>query len=237
MPECYVVVDLEMTGLRARTDRILEIGGVKVEKGRENRTFHRMVNPRMELPEEITLLTGITGEMAREGCETEEAVKAFQEFAEGAPLVGHNILFDYSFLKQHIVNSGGTFEKEGIDTLKLARKFLPEAEKKTLDYLCEFLQIPRSRNHRALEDAKATAELFRYLQERFEAQEPESFRPRPLLYKVKKQGPASSRQKKHLEELARWHNIKLQVELDSLTRNEASRITDRILAAYGKIPE
>ena len=94
MPECYVVVDLEMTGLRARTDRILEIGGVKVEKGRENRTFHRMVNPRMELPEEITLLTGITGEMAREGCETEEAVKSFQEFAEGSPLVGHNIIFD-----------------------------------------------------------------------------------------------------------------------------------------------
>ncbi|EOT23476.1 exonuclease, DNA polymerase III, epsilon subunit [Eubacterium sp. 14-2] len=236
MPESYVVVDLEMTGLQARTDRILEIGAVKVEKGREDQVFHRMVNPHMELSEEIIKLTGITGEMAQKGCETEEAVKEFQEFSEGLPLVGHNILFDYSFLKQYIVNYGGTFEKEGIDTLKLARKFLPEAEKKTLDYLCEFLGIFREQNHRALEDAKAAAELFRYLQERFEFQEPEAFWPKPLQYKVKRQGPASPRQKKRLEELARWHNIELQVELDSLTRNEASRITDRILAAYGKIP-
>ena len=147
MPESYVVVDLEMTGLQARTDRILEIGAVKVEKGREDQVFHRMVNPHMELSEEIIKLTGITGEMAQKGCETEEAVKEFQEFSEGLPLVGHNILFDYSFLKQYIVNYGGTFEKEGIDTLKLARKFLPEAEKKTLDYLCEFLGIFREQNH------------------------------------------------------------------------------------------
>lgn len=235
MLERYVVVDLEMTGLHARTDRILEIGAVKEEVGKQE-IFHRMVNPRMKISKEVTELTGITAEMAQKGCEPEQAAAEFRDFAEGFPLVGHNLIYDYSFLKQCLVNHGETFEKDGVDTLKLARKFLPEAEKKTLDYLCAYLQIARTKSHRALEDAKATNLLFQYLRERFEAQDPEAFLPKPLLYRVKKQGPASARQKKYLKELADWHKIDLNMELDSLTKNEASRMTDKILWAYGKIP-
>ncbi|EOS24545.1 exonuclease, DNA polymerase III, epsilon subunit [Lachnospiraceae bacterium 3-1] len=233
----YVVVDLEMTGLHARTDRILEIGAVKVEQGKCASAFHRMINPHMKLSKEVMELTGITDEMTEGGCEVWTAVKDFQKFAEGFPLVGHNIIFDYSFLKQCAVNHGGSFEKDGIDTLKLARKFLPKAEKKTLDYLCIWLEIPREQSHRALEDAKATTVLLQYLQEHFEEKEPEAFLPKPLQYKVKKQGPASTRQKKRLKELADWHKIDLDVEIDSLTKNEAARITDRIRAAYGKSPK
>lgn len=235
MLERYVTVDLEMTGLHAKTDRILEIGAVKVEPGKQE-SFHRMVNPRMKISKEVTELTGITDEMVRGGCEPERAAAEFRDFAEGFPLVGHNLIFDFSFLKQCLVNHGETFEKDGVDTLKLARKFLPEEEKKTLDHLCAYLQIARSKNHRALEDARATNSLFQYLQERFEGQAPEAFRPKPLLYRVKKQGPASARQKKRLQELADWHRIDLNVELDSLTRNEASRMTDKILWTYGKLP-
>ncbi len=236
MLENYVVVDLEMTGLHPKTDRILEIGAVKVENGRCSGTFHQMVNPHTGLSEEVKDLTGITEELAERGCEAEAAVTEFRAFAEGFPLVGHNLIFDYSFLKQCAANHGLPFEKDGLDTLKLARKFLPEAEKKTLDYLCAWLSIPRAQSHRALEDAKATAALFQYLQQ-FEPGEPEAFLPKPLLYKAKKQGPASKRQKKRLKELADWHKIELNVERDSLTRSEASRMTDKILAAYGKIPK
>lgn len=235
MLENYVVVDLEMTGLRAKTDRILEIGAVKVEHSHCTGTYHRMVNPHIELPAEVMELTGITPELAESGCEAEDAVAGFREFAEGFPLVGHNIIFDYSFLKQCSANHGFPFEKDGLDTLRLARKFFPEAEKKTLDYLCTWLGIPRAQSHRALEDAKATAALFQYLQQ-FEPGNPEAFQPKPLLYRAKKQGPASIRQKKRLKELADWHKIELNVEIDSLTKSEASRITDKILAGYGKIP-
>lgn len=236
MLENYVVVDLEMTGLHPKTDRILEIGAVKVENGHYSGAFHQMVNPHIELSEEVTGLTGITPELAESGCEAEAAVTEFCKFAEGFPLVGHNIIFDYSFLKQCSVNHGFPFEKDGLDTLKLARKFLPEAEKKTLDYLCTWLKIPRAQSHRALEDAKATAALFQYLQQ-FEPGDPEAFHPKPLLYKAKKQSPASKRQKKRLKELVDWHKIELNVEIDSLTRSEASRITDKILAGYGKVPK
>ena len=144
----YVVVDLEMTGLKAKTDRILEIGSVKVTDGMETAVFHCMVNPHMEIPPEITDLTGITNEMAAQGLEAAEAVREFAAFSRSLPLIGHNILFDYSFLEQAAVNHGIPFEKECLDTLKLARKYLPEAEKKTLDYLCGLLGIRQEEKHR-----------------------------------------------------------------------------------------
>lgn len=236
MLEDYVVVDLEMTGLRAKTDRILEIGAVKIESGGEAASFHRMVDPHMEIPAEIAALTGITNEMASQGCEAAEAVREFIEFSGALPLIGHNIRFDYSFLKQTAINHGLPLEKECLDTLKLSRKFLPEAEKKTLDYLCEYLGICRKKNHRALEDAKATNELFRYLQEKFGGSDPSAFEPAPLLCRLKKQGPASPKQIRRLTELAAYHNIELKADPHSLTKNEASRLTDKILAAYGRVP-
>ena len=138
---------------------------------------------------------------------------------------------------RYAVNHKKTFEKNGIDTLKLSRKFLPELEKKTLDYLCEYLKIERSQNHRALEDARATYVLLEYLREKYEEQEPEAFRPLPLVYRAKKQSPATERQKRHLKELAEYHKIELDIDLETLTKSEASRRTDRILAQYGKMPK
>ncbi len=234
MTDAYVVVDLEMTGLNPKTDRILEIGAVKVQQGGITDVFHRMVNPRMALPEGIVALTGITDEMARSGDDCGQAVKEFLQFAEGLPLAGHNLIYDYRFLKQSAVNLGILLEKEGIDTLKLARRLLPDMEKKTLDYLCETLHIVRARNHRALEDARATAELLAYLWERFQGTDADAFLAKPLQYKPKKQQPASAAQKRRLKELLEYHKIKLDREIDSLTRSEASRITDKVIFAYGK---
>lgn len=237
MLESYVVVDLEMTGLRAKTDRILEIGAVKVEQHQVTEVYQKMINPGIKIPKEVQELTGITEEMAQAGVTEQEAVEGFFAFCGELPLVGHNILFDYSFLKQYAVNHKKSFEKSGIDTLKLARKFLPELEKKTLDYLCEYLNIERSHNHRALEDAKATYVLMEYLWENYGKQEPETFRATPLIYRAKKQSPATERQKRYLKELAEYHKINLDVDLESLTKSEASRRTDKLLAQYGKMPK
>ncbi len=236
MLSSYVVVDLEMTGLRAKTDRILEIGAVKVKNNYIVERFHKLVNPKMDIPPKVIELTGITNEMVQKGCDSGQAVEGFLEFSAALPLIGHNLIFDYSFIKQYAINHEIVVEKEGVDTLKLARKFLPELEKKTLDYLCNYFQIQRKQNHRALEDAEATNRLFQYLKGKFELQEPSAFYPKPLQYKAKKQGPASIRQKKYLKELADYHKIELKIDTGSLTKNEASRITDNILGKYGKMP-
>lgn len=158
--DAFVAVDLEMTGLKVKTDHILEIGAVKTENGRVTDTFQTLVNPHRGLDEAIVRLTGITDEMVRDAPDAEEAVRAFLSFAGELPLLGHNLMFDYSFLKQAAVNCDLPFERDGIDTLKIARKVLAEPERKSLDSLCDFFHIQRDRCHRALDDAKAACLLF-----------------------------------------------------------------------------
>ena len=235
MIDTYIALDLETTGLSPSMDRILEIGAVKVVNGQILETYETLVNPERKIEKRIEELTGITDEMASEGIDTRKAVTELVEFCGDLPLLGHNILFDYSFVKQNAMNLNLTFDKEGIDTLKLARKFLPDAERKSLDYLCEILHIDHGRKHRALDDAEATARLLWYLWETFGDKEPQEFEAKPLHYKVKKQQPASERQKRRLKELAEYHRIDIGRELDSLTRSEASRMTDKIIFSCGRI--
>lgn len=233
----YIVVDLEMTGLKPARDKILEIGAVHVKDGQIVEEYETLVNPGVEIPASVTELTGITQEMAERGTDTKTAVAGFLEFSGDLPLVGHNILYDYSFLKHNAVNHDLPFEAQTVDTLKLARKLLPDLEKKTLEALCEYFHIIREKEHRALSDAKATAQLLERLKEQFGERCPELFEPKQLVYKVKKQGPITPRQKKYLKELAEYHKIELPVAVESLTRNEASRLTDQLLSRYGRIPK
>ena len=83
----------------------------------------------------------------------EEAVKGLLEFCEERPLLGHNLMFDYSFVKHSAVNMGMPFEKQGMDTLKIARVLLPDLESRSLQSLRQYYQIPQQEAHRALEDA------------------------------------------------------------------------------------
>lgn len=105
--------------------------------------------------------------------------------------MGHSLLFDFSFLKKAAVNAGLSFEACGIDTLKLARKYLPELPSRNLGELCRHFDIPHQA-HRALGDAQATAALYELFCEKFYEEKP--FAPVPLIFHVKKKGrPAALR--------------------------------------------
>ena len=77
-------------------------------------------------------------------------------------LVGQNIMFDYSFLKQWAANYKIPLECKAVDTLKLARIFLPEEQKKNLESLCAYFGVERKNAHRALDDARVCMELFQH---------------------------------------------------------------------------
>lgn len=230
----YIVVDLEMTGLNPRKDRILEIGAVKVRKKQITGTFSRMIFQQYPLDPKIVELTGITDEQAALGEALDDAVTEFLEFAEELTWIGHNVIFDYSFIKQWEINHRIKRTCYAVDTLKIARKCLPGLEKKTLDFLCEHYGIERSARHRACEDAKATWALFEILEQNFLSKEPELFAGKELQYRAKRQTPATIRQKNYLLDLIRCHNINLDVPIESLTRSEASRLTDRLIRQFRK---
>lgn len=237
MLEEYVAVDLEMTGLKASRDRILEIGAVRCQRGEETEKFQVIVNPGIPLPEEITALTGITPAMAQGGADLRRAMENFLEFWQGLPLVGHNLYYDFSFLKQNAVNLGLSLEAWGLDTLKLSRKLLPKEESKTLEALGLRFGLFQGQKHRALEDARACGRLLELLWREFGAGREELFAPTALEYKVKKRSPITSQQKKYLKDFAGYHKIELPAELETLTRNEASRLTDRLISQYGRMPK
>lgn len=237
MLEKFVAMDLEMTGLVPSEDRILEIGAVKYNNGKEVDSFHRLIHPHRVLTDEIKSLTGITQREAESGIEDVEGVREFLAFAEELPLVGHHISSDFSFLKQTGAKGRLQVTFQAVDTLKLARKFLPKEQKKSLEALCELYEISETKNHRALEDARATAALYLLLTEQFEGASEEAFIPVQLDYKIRKQSPASKIQIRNLKALLTYHHLDATVELDSLTRSEASRMTDKIIGKYGRIPK
>ncbi len=230
----YICLDLETTGLSPKTDRIIEIGAVRVRQGKVEDTFHRLINPRMKLEERITDLTGI-GQKDLEGQPVLEAVlPELEEFLGEDVLVGHRISFDYSFLKRAFVNQKKGFEKQGIDTLRLARAFVTDCESKKLESLCSFFSL-KHQAHRALGDALATAELYQLLMEKYYTEDgQELFLPKPLIYKVKKEGPITKAQQERLARLLEKHEIEAPVDILSMTKNEASRYLDQLYAEYGR---
>lgn len=233
IPNDFTVIDLETTGLNPKTDKIIEAGAVRVRNGVITEQFASPVNPGRKLEERIIELTGIRDEDLEEAPYIEEVLPKLIDFIGDDILVGHRVLFDFSFIKKAATNIGLSFEKKGIDTLKLARRFLPELESKRLTFLCEYYGIPLQA-HRAVEDAKATAMLYHKLTEAFPQED--AYQPIPLLYKVKKEGPITPKQKERLYKLIEQHKLIVDYEIDKLTKNEASRITDKILSKYGTLP-
>lgn len=232
----YVAIDLEMTGLNAKRDSILEIGAVRVEHKQVVAEYEALINPHHVLAAEVTALTGITDDMASKGRELDEVFPEIVDFCGDSVLLGHNVIFDYAFLKQAASNRKAAFDKIGIDTLKIARKLLPQEEKKTLQHLCDYYGICRERKHRALDDARAARALYEIFETKYEADTPDLFCPYPLVYKAKRQSPATNKQKKQLQGLIDYHGLKLELPWDVLTKNEASRQIDKIISQYGRMP-
>ena len=238
MIESYISIDLETTGLNPKTDKIIEIGAVKVVDGECVETFSTFVNPGRKLEERIVELTGIRDEDLQDAPYIEEVLPKLLEFMGDACILGHSVLFDFSFLKKAAVNNKLEFEKEAIDTLKIARKYLADLESRSLDKLCEHYKIPHHA-HRALEDAQATHYLYQKLAEQFlpqdTSQAEELFRPKKLIYKAKKDSPATNSQKERLYRLVERHKITLSVDIEKLTKSEASRLVDKLRTQFGSV--
>ena len=174
----------------------------------------------MQIPYRIQELTGITQAMAEEGEESEAALKGFLDFCGELPLLGHNIMFDYSFVGHKAVNLGLKFEKEAVDTLKIARMALPDLASRSLAALCRYYRIDQGDAHRALDDTKSTWQLYQCLERDFMESRPEIFKPQRLIYTVKT-GANHIFTKVYLNDLLRYHRIETDVTIESLTKSES----------------
>jgi DNA polymerase III subunit epsilon len=157
----FVALDLETTGARAGTEKITEIGAVRIEGFREVRRFSTLVNPMRPIPRMITQITGITQEMVAGAPRIEEVIPELLEFLEGAVVVAHNAQFDVGFLNYELHRLKGRRLGEGaIDTLPLARALAPGLPNYRLHTVAEALDAPVAACHRALADAQAAGHVF-----------------------------------------------------------------------------
>ena len=232
--EDYTVVDLEMTGLTPKHDKIIEIGAVKVRGKKVVDTLGTLVKSARPIPERVSELTGITNEMMETGMEEDQAIETLLSFIGEDVIVGHNISFDYSFLKQWAVNRKLPLQMYACDTLRIARALLPGEQSKKLEDLCNYFQIEREHAHRALDDAVETQKIYECFMERALPEKKELFVPKLLMYKAKRQTPATAHQIERLKQLREKYQITDEIVWDALTRSEASRLQDKYYTTYGR---
>lgn len=231
----YVVLDIETTGISPDFAAITEIGAAKVIDGKVVDSFSELVNPMTHIPDNIVELTGINDEMVKDKRTIDEVIIDFIDFCEDYPILGHNVLFDFSFLKTNALRNGQSFEKCGLDTLVLARHFFESQSSYSLTNLLKQCGIQRESAHRGYDDAYATHELYQLIYDKHHTKDTaHNFVPKPFLWKPKKQSPITPKQKSFLTSLIRQHKVQVDYEVDSLTKSEASKKIDIILREYGR---
>ncbi len=156
----FVVIDTETTGLRPGPDRVIEVAGVRVRAGVVVDAFQSLLNPGRRLPPFIERFTGISQDMVQDAPLARDVLPDFLQFIDGATLVGHNLGFDLNFLMHETQLLGLPFPLDGLDTIPLARRFVPGLKRFKLDMVAEHLHIPPRARHRALGDAEVTAAVF-----------------------------------------------------------------------------
>ncbi len=160
----YVVFDIETTGLSVTNDTLIEIAGVKVKNGAILGQFSELIDPLRDVSEFTQNLTGITNQMVKGQKLIDEVLKDFYDFSKGCILVAHNADFDRDFVKFFYKKLNiSSHINPCIDTLILARTLLPNNKRFSLDRLCKYFKIPLNNHHRALDDTKATTEVFLHL--------------------------------------------------------------------------
>jgi ATP-dependent DNA helicase DinG len=156
-----VALDIETTGLDPEKDAIIEIGAVRFTEHRIEGEYSTLINPGRPIPPFITHLTGITDQMVIRSRPIQAVIHELADFVGDAPILGHNIRFDLSFLRRHRILG----HNETVDTYEMASVLLPSAGRYNLGALAQSLGVLLPATHRALDDARATRGLFLRLYE------------------------------------------------------------------------
>lgn len=163
----YVVFDLETTGVSPSWDEVIEISAVKVRNGVVTEEFSSLVNPGRKIPAAATRVNGISDQMVADAPGFDMVLQKFLRFAEGLTLVGHNIAgFDMKFLWRDAEKFYGAVpQNDYLDTLKLARRYLPSLAHHRLVDLAKHYGIPTEGAHRALNDCRMNQQVYERMEQ------------------------------------------------------------------------
>ena len=159
------IVDVETTGMSAVYGRIIEIGIIRVEKGKVVRTYESLVDPECYIHPMIEQLTGIGNRDVKGAPVFSEISREVAGILEGAIFVAHNARFDIGFIKQEFARVGRAFNPRCLCTMKLSRRLFPQQRRHDLSSIIERHRLPCPARHRAMGDARAVHEFLRFIDE------------------------------------------------------------------------
>ncbi len=162
----YCVLDLETTGISHITEKITEVGIIKIKNGEVISEFECFVNPEKPIPERVVEITHITDDMVKDAETIDKVIPKIIEFIGNDVLVAHNAGFDIGFLKYNFEKYGYKLENTYIDTLRLSKAIFPEFKKYKLGIIADNLGIKVDVAHRALDDVKTLVEVFKVMIEK-----------------------------------------------------------------------
>lgn len=160
MKHTFAIIDIETTGGSARMDKITEIGIVLHDGHQIIKTFSTLINPERSIPPFITGITGITDSMVAGAPKFYEIAKEVIEWTESSIFVAHNARFDYGFIAEEFRQLGYLFSKKTLCTVQMSRRAFPGLKSYSLGNLVKHFGIKLDNHHRALDDARATSEIF-----------------------------------------------------------------------------
>lgn len=165
--ENFVVLDIETTGFHPEKHaKIIEIGALKIKKGRFVEQFQVLIDPEIPIPSKVTDVTHITNEMVEGAPIYEEVLPYLYDFIEDCVVVCHNTPFDWNRFLLHYFKTLSLHPAHAtLDTMTLFKKVYPQTNGKNLKIMSETMGITLEGHHRAVNDALVTAKCFLKLRE------------------------------------------------------------------------
>lgn len=168
LPEKLAFVDIETTGLSVTSDRIIEIGIVRLENNKIRKTFSTLVNPQTFISPVIFSMTGIVQKDIDSAPEFSAIAEQVREILEDAIFVAHNVRFDYGFIRNEFLRNGSSFSAKQFCTVKLSKFLFPSHTRHNLDAIINRFNLSCEQRHRAFDDAKVLVDFYLILQKEVE---------------------------------------------------------------------
>ena len=150
-------------------DRMTELALIFVENGEIIGRWQQLFNPAQRIPPWISELTGITDAMVVGQPSFAELADTIEELLTDKVLVAHHARFDYGFLRAEFQRAGITFLGKTLCSVKLSRRFYPQARRHGIDAIVSRLGITIENRHRAMDDADVIGHLFQQISDDYAA--------------------------------------------------------------------
>lgn len=161
-------IDLETTGINLGSDRIVEIGMIKILPDGNRSTKRKLLNPEIPIPQSSADIHGITNEMVKDAPTFKQAASDIRQFLDNCDLSGYNSnRFDIPMLMEEFLRADVEFDMKGRKLVDVQKVF-HMMEQRTLTAAYKFYcQKDLEGAHSAEADARATMEILEAQVERY----------------------------------------------------------------------